>query len=161
MAWSPPGDTVVSGAALMELRRFTGLTWDQLALFFAVSRRSLHFWASGKPLSAANEERLRRTLATIHKIDRGSASENCALLLQDREGETPFDLLAAGRYEEVVRLVGEGCGRRTLKLPPLSPEAQAARAPRPPEELVGALHDPVHREVGKARAARAVKVKRK
>jgi len=150
-----------TASALMELRRYTGLTWDQLAKLFGVDRRSLHFWASGRPLSPANEERLRRTLATIHTVDRGSAGENRALLFQERKGEIPFDLLAAGRYEEVVTLVGEGSGRRTLKLSPLSPEAQAARAPRPPEELVGALHDPVHREVGKARAARTVKARRK
>jgi len=150
-----------TSSALMELRRFTGLTWDQLARLFGVDRRSLHFWASGKPLSAANEEKLRRTLATIHKIDRGSASENRALLFQEREGEIPFDLLAAAKYDEVVALVGQGCGRPTLKLSPLSPEAQAARAPTPPAELVDARHDTVHREVGKARAARSVKVRRK
>lgn len=33
-------------------------------------------------------------------------------------------------------------------LGPLSPEAQAARAPLRPEELVGALHDRVHRDPG-------------
>jgi len=148
-----------TNAAIMELRRFSGLTWEQLARLFGVERRSLHFWASGKPLSAENEERLRRILACIHEIDRGCASENRALLLQEYKGEIPFDLLVAGKYEEVVILVGQGGGRRTLKLSPLSPEAQAARAPRPPEELVGALHDPVHREMGKARAARSVKIK--
>jgi len=150
-----------TASALMELRRYTGLTWDQLAKPFRVARRSLHFWASGKPLNATNEERLRRILACIHEIDRGSASENRALLFQEREGEIPFDLLVAGNYEAVVTLVGQGGGRRTLKLSPLSPEARAARAPRPPTELVDARHDTVHREMGKGRAARSVKVRRK
>jgi len=47
------------------------------------------------------------------------------------------------------------------KLSPLSPEAQAARRPRPPEELVGALQDRVHIETGRSRPARAVKAKRR
>ena len=40
-----------SGAAIGELRRLSGLTWDQLARLFNLSRRSLHFWASGKPMA--------------------------------------------------------------------------------------------------------------
>ena len=31
--------------AIAELRCLSGLTWDQLARLFNVSRRSLHFWA--------------------------------------------------------------------------------------------------------------------
>lgn len=34
-----------------------------------------------------------------------------------------------------------------------------ARAPRPPEELVGALHDRVHRETGTTRAAKSVRTR--
>src|SRR4051812_580671 len=44
-----------AGAAIAELRRLTGFTWDQLARLFHVSRRSLHFWASGKIMTPANE----------------------------------------------------------------------------------------------------------
>jgi hypothetical protein len=40
-------------------------------------------------------------------------------------------------------------------------EARAARAPRPPEELVGAFQDRVHRESGALRAARSVRVRKK
>jgi len=36
----------------------------------------------------------------------------------------------------------------------LSAEAKAARSPLRPEELVDALHDRVHRDPGRARAAR-------
>lgn len=72
----PPEAEQDSGAAVLELRRLTGLTWDQLARLFRVARRSLLFWASGKPLNSANEEQLYRTLATVRAIDRGSAAEN-------------------------------------------------------------------------------------
>lgn len=43
---------------------------------------------------------------------------------------------------------------------PLSSEAQEARKPRPPEELVGALQDSVHKNVGKARPTRSKKIKK-
>ncbi|HPC83103.1 MAG TPA: helix-turn-helix transcriptional regulator [Thermoanaerobaculaceae bacterium] len=149
-----------TSSAIMELRRLSGLTWEQLATLFNVARRSLHFWASGKPVNAPNEERLRRVLAVVRKADRGFASKNRAMLLEDRDGVVPFDLLARGKYETFIELVGTGPGRRELKLAPLSPEALEARKPQPPEELVGALQDRVHVDVGRARPGRAVKIKK-
>jgi DNA-binding transcriptional regulator YiaG len=118
-----------AGAAIGELRRLSGFTWDQLARLFNVSRRSLHFWASGKPMASSNEEHLQRL---------------------------PFDLLAAGHYERVLSLLGPGEARR-VSPPKLSAEAHAARAARPPEELVGALQDRIHRDGGTARAAKSVR----
>jgi DNA-binding transcriptional regulator YiaG len=148
-----------SGAAINELRRVSGLTWDQLARLFDVSRRSLHFWASGKPMTPSNEEHLQRLLAVVRKVDRGSASANRAMLLGVREdGSLPFDLLASGDYDRVLSLLGPGEARRSSP-PKLSEEARAARAPRPPEELVGALQDRIHRDGGIARAAKSVRVR--
>jgi DNA-binding transcriptional regulator YiaG len=148
-----------AGAAIGELRRLSGLTWDQLARIFSVSRRSLHFWASGKPMAPSNEEHLQRVLAVVRKIDRGSASANRAALLAGREnGLLPFDLLVAKEYDRVGSLLGEGEARRA-PLSKLSREARAARAPRPPEELVGALQDSIHRDSGAFRAARSVRVR--
>ena len=60
-----------AGAVIGELRRLSGLTWDQLARLLGVSRRSVHFWASGKPMAQSNEEHLRRLLAVVRKVDRG------------------------------------------------------------------------------------------
>lgn len=149
-----------TSSAIMELRRLSGLTWEQLATLFDVARRSLHFWASGKAVNAPNEERLRRVLAVVRKADRGFAAMNRALLLEDRDGVVPFDLLARGEYETFIELVGTRPGRGELKLPPLSRNALEARKPQPPEELVGALQDRVHVDVGRARAGRAAKVKK-
>jgi DNA-binding transcriptional regulator YiaG len=149
-----------SGAAILELRRLTGLTWEQLARLFQVARRSVHFWASGKPLNSTNEEQLYRMLSTVRKIDRGSASENRTLLLREHKGQIPFDLLAIGRYDEVVSLVGAGSGRASRKLRPLSHEAQVARAPRPPVELTDAHQDRVHDERGRSQSAAPSRPKR-
>jgi hypothetical protein len=149
-----------AGAAIGELRRLSGFTWDQLARLFGVSRRSLHFWASGKVMTPANEEHLHRVLATIRKIDRGMADANRSVLLApSKDGEFPFDLLAAGQYDRVVVVVGAGRAPKPLALKPLSQAARDARRPRPPEELVEALQDSAYRESGRVRAARSVKVR--
>lgn len=149
-----------TGAAIAELRRLSGFTWDQLARLFGVSRRSLHFWASGRAMTPGNEEHLQRLLAAIRKIDRRSASANRAELLAVRDdGSIPFDLLTDGQYDRVVALVGPGQGGRRASPPTLAEEAKAARTPRPPENLVGALQDRVHREPGIVRAAKSVRAR--
>lgn len=144
--------------ALNEIRKLSGLTWEQLARLFNVSRRSLHFWASGQPLSRFNEENLNRLLGTIRYINRGSASINRSVLLNpNRNGEIPLDLLVAGRHEEVKQLLGSGNTPQKQQLKPLSPDALASRMPQKPEELIDTLHDPIHREIGKSKAVRAVR----
>lgn len=148
--------------AIAELRRLSGLTWEQLARLFGVSRRSLHFWASGKPLTPANEERLNRMLATVRRIDRGSAAANRTLLLTaDSDGHITFDLLAQGRYEQVVSLLGGGgvITRSTMGRRP-SKAVRAAGNPPPPERFVGALQDRVHVEKPRLLSAKSIRVSR-
>jgi DNA-binding transcriptional regulator YiaG len=152
---------VASGAGIGELRRLSGLTWDQLARLFNLSRRSLHFWASGKPMAPSNEEHLQRLLAVVRTIDRGTASVNRAMLLGVREGGIlPFDLLAAGNYERVLSLLGTG-GARRISPPRLSEEVRAARAPRPPEELAAAVDDRIHPTSGRLLAAKVISIPRR
>lgn len=147
--------------ALAELHHLSGLTWDQLARLFGVSRRSLHFWASGKPMTPANEEHLHRLLATIRKVDRGSAQANRALLLAlGEDGIIPFDLLVQGRYEQVAALVGLGDASPRKSVPPIAEATRIARTPRPPEELVGALQDRVHIEKGRLLGAQPIRLPR-
>lgn len=146
------------GTTIGKVRRLSGFTWDELARLFGVSRRSLHFWASGRAMSSANEEHLQRVLGVILRIDRGTAHANRAALLSVRDdGVIPRDLLAGGKYEAVVSLLGAGPKTPRVDLQPLSAEARAARTPRPPGELVDALHDRVHREAGRARPAKSVR----
>jgi transcriptional regulator with XRE-family HTH domain len=157
----PPGpeEETKTSSAILELRRLSGLTWEQLANLFDVTRRTLHFWASGKPVNGPNEERLRRVLAALRSTDRGTAAGNRSLLLQERGGAVPFDLLARGEYGAFIRLVTAGPGRHDTKPTPLSRNARKARKPAPPDQLVGALQDGVHAGTGKARPGRAVKVR--
>ena len=152
----------LAGAAIAELRRLSGFTWEQLSRLFKVSRRSLHFWASGKPMTPGNEEHLHRLLAVMRKVDRGSASANrAALLAVQPDGSIPFDLLAEGQYDRAVARVGPGRAPARVVPPPLSEEEKAARRPRLPDELAGALQDRVHADRGRLLAARPVRTRGK
>jgi transcriptional regulator with XRE-family HTH domain len=144
--------------ALSELRRLSGLTWDQLAKLFNVSRRSLHFWASGQPLSRFNEEQLNRLLDTLQYINRGSASLNRSLLLKpDDNGNPLFDLLAAGKHEKFKQIVGFGNALKKPQIGSLSEDTYTAHMPPNPADLVGALQDPIHNEIGEARPAKVAR----
>lgn len=149
-----------SGRAIAEFRRLSGLTWDQLAGLFNVSRRSVHFWASGKAMTSGNEEHLQRLLAALRRIDRGSAGANRATLFTVHDdGRTPFDLLARGQYDLAVHVAGFGYAQRRSTSFTVDDKVKAARTPRAPEELVGALQDRVDRGPTRARAARSVRTR--
>ena len=147
--------------AISELRRLSGLTWDQLARLFNVSQRSLHFWASGQPLSRSNEDHLNRLLGTIRYIDRGSASLNRSLLLRpDGNGNPIFDLLIACKYEEFKQIAGAGNALQKPESGALSEEERRMRMPLPPDVLANPLPDISYRQTGKSKPARAVRSRR-
>lgn len=67
--------------------------------------------------------------------------------------------LVAPPPAEVDALLRPGEAPR-VQTPKLSAQAMAARAPRPPEELVGALQDRIHPASGRLLAAKAVRAPR-
>ena len=88
-------------AAVLEVRRRSGLTWEQIASLFDVDRQSVHLWASGRPMSASNAERLNRVLVAIRRADRGSPSATRTWLHSPTSrGVLPLDLLREGRFDE-------------------------------------------------------------
>lgn len=157
---SPEGQSAESTSspgtqqALAELRRFSGLTWAQLGELLGVARRSVHFWASGKPMNADNERRLMGALDVIRRADRGDARATRTALLEVRGGMSAFGLLAEERFAEAAAFLGPGHQRRRVVLAPLDDKAHAARRPPPPASLVDARHEKIHRDPGPARAAR-------
>ncbi len=153
-------DEVVSDRAfadaVLEVRRKSGLTWEQLASLFGVDRRSVHLWASGRPMNAAHAERLNRILAVLRRADRGTPSATRAWLHSPTShGLLPLDLLREGRFDEILTPGVTGVPARPALL---SEAAKRARAPRPPEGLVAARQDRVHIEKGKLIAAVPLKV---
>ena len=156
-----PDDAETTRQAISELRRISGLTWKQLGELFDVSRRSVHFWASGKPLNADNEQRLMQVLDVVRAAGRGDSRSTRAALFEVKEGTTAFALLTAERFEEARAILDVGAARPRPAFAELSAAAKAARKPLPPEDLVDAQHDRVHRDRGRARAARTVRNKRR
>ena len=152
-----------TGDAIAELRRLSGLTWEQLAQIFGVARRSLHFWASGKPLSANNEQKLYRLLGIARAIDRGSPRRNRTLLLSALPGgQIPLDLLADDHYDVVLKELSAGTRPQALAVRPQGSDiVLEARSPTSPENRVGALHDSVHAKPGGRRSRRAARLSKK
>jgi len=135
--------------AIFELKRLSGLTWEELATLLSVTRRSLHLWANGTAINTVNEKRLRNVLVTIRELDRGTASENRALLLAPvRDGDiTVGDLLQGEHFRDALTLVGRGRGRA---LPPVT----RAGAPGPEKlsvaDMLGTSGDRIHTDEGRA-----------
>lgn len=152
---------VSTSRAIHEIRLKSGLTWDQLSRVFHVDRRSLHFWASGKALSAIHEEQLFRLLRLVRQIDRGSARANRAILFNPLSGssQTPFEMLVSGDYEEVLALIGSS--EATRSRPPIpSAEQVAARLPASLFSIDGDIDDSSLPTSGIYRATKRVRVRR-
>lgn len=124
---------------VLEIRRRSGLTWDELGTLFNVTRRSVHHWASGKALQAKHERMIRRMLVFVRRLDQGSQFATRARLLRIEPdlGDSSFELMRQGRFEEVSALI-EGTQTPGFYRVPLSPEAQSARRPPPPGILLDA-----------------------
>ncbi len=146
---------------LTELRRISGLSWEQLGQLFAVPRRSVQFWASGRPLDAVHEERLLRLLGVVRTVDRGDTPATRSALVDASDGTSVFELLVEGRLDEARARLGVGAKRRSVVLGELSAEAKAARAPLRPEELIEARHDRVHQDPGGVHATSTVRNSRR
>lgn len=147
--------------AILEIRRRSGLTWEELGDLFDVSRRSVHHWASGKTVSAKHDQMIRRTLAAIRHLDQGSqAGTRTQLLAVDATtGVSALDLLKDGLFEEAMGRV-EGVGPPKHHRIPLSRKAQDRRRPQRPILLLEAEQErPEIR--AKARAGRAVRIAKK
>ena len=146
----------VHAAALTELRLLTGLTWDQIASLFEVSRRAVHFWANGKPLAAAHQEHLERSLSCMKAADKGNAPVNRqALFAADTSGVAPFDLLVRKQYPEFVTAMGLHCGQKTNIRRNVPVELE--RRPASPHLMAGAIEESAHRDAGPAKRVKVHK----
>jgi hypothetical protein len=102
-----------------------------------------------------------QVLDVVRAADRGDARSTRAALFEVKDGTTAFALLTAERFKEARAVLDAGVARTGPALAELSAAAKAARKPPPPEDLVDAQHDRVHRDRGRSRAARAVRDKRR
>ena len=141
--------------AIMEIRRRSGLTWEELGDLFDVSRRSVHHWANGKPVTAGHDRTIRRMLAALRHLDRGDRVGTRGLLLtvNPATGVATVDLLKDGRFDEAMGRV-EGVRTTERHRTALSRAAWEARRPQTPALLLEAEQDRPEMPA-KARAVRA------
>ena len=125
--------------AIMEIRRRSGLTWEGVGDLFDVSRRSVHHWANGKPVTAGHDRTIRSMLAAIRYLDRGDRTSTRALLLtvDPATQVSPLDLLKDGRFDEAMGHIA-GVRAPVPHRTPLSRATWDARRPPAPVLLLGA-----------------------
>jgi transcriptional regulator with XRE-family HTH domain len=92
LAPHPPAEPSTA-EAIGRLRDRSGLSWDQLAGMFGVSRRSVHKWAGGGALNAGHTARLRHLTQLVGGLGPTPAAVRAQLFMPDRNGATLYQQL--------------------------------------------------------------------
>lgn len=86
-----------TASLLVEAHQASGLTWDQIARFFGVSRRAVHLWASGGRMAASNEELLAHLLRAVDSVKHLDPFDRRQALLDSSSGLNIVDSERAKR----------------------------------------------------------------
>ena len=94
---------LTSAELVKQVHIASGLTWEQLAKVFGVSRRALHQWASGNRMNSTNLERLAAFNTLLSELKLESPEERrSALFTPDSSGMTSYDKLRAARASSAI-----------------------------------------------------------
>lgn len=136
-----------AATTLAELRRRSGLTWEQLGELFGVSRRSAHFWASGRPMSTEHLAHLYQVVEVVRRLDRGEPSATReALLAPLSGGPTPYALMTEGRFDACLASLASIAPASRPPRPRLAPEELARRRAVAPDVALATSWEPLHIE---------------
>jgi hypothetical protein len=95
------GDAAISGRStallLTETHEASGLTWEQIARYFGVSRRAVHLWASGGRMTASNEELLAHLVRAVEAVKHLPPPDRRQALLRSDSGLNLVDTERARR----------------------------------------------------------------
>lgn len=92
-----------TASAVRILRDISGLTWEQLAKLFSVSRRAVHLWATGKTMNAGHQELLSDLLRIVRALPGNSPAERrLALLRPGKATASIYDQLRMDRANAQV-----------------------------------------------------------
>lgn len=93
--------------SILEIKRLSGLTWEELGKVFGVTRRSVHNWARGDAVTASHDAMIQAVLEKIRRIDQGSAMST-ASRLRSLNGEAPlYSLLTSLPLSELEKSTRE------------------------------------------------------
>lgn len=86
-----------TAALLTATHKASGLTWEQIARYFGVSRRAVHLWVSGGRMSASNEELLVHLVRAVDSVKHLPISARRQALLNTNSGLNLVDSERARR----------------------------------------------------------------
>jgi hypothetical protein len=90
----PEPSATATATAIRRLHEVSGLTWDELARAFGVSRRTVHAWANGSKLNQTHSERLSAVARLIDSVATDSPPRTrAALHAPTSAGESPYQRL--------------------------------------------------------------------
>ncbi|MEM9571550.1 MAG: hypothetical protein AAF996_08790 [Pseudomonadota bacterium] len=102
-----------------EIRRLTGLSWNQLAYLLEVDRRSIYNWLQGGIVRDRNADRIAKLLSSIRYIDEGSIEENQEKLFHVYAGDLSiYELIHQARFDDRHMISQFGTGRPTASWAP-------------------------------------------
>lgn len=87
----PLVEQMPTAKAINKAHEGSGLTWEQLARVFGVSRRAVHMWANGARMNATNAELLMRLIGLLDQIEGGPDQRRAALLAIGDDGKSALD----------------------------------------------------------------------
>lgn len=123
-------------SVVREIKRLSGLTWDNIAALIGVSTRGVHLWLSGGQMAETKRQRAGSLLSFLKFIDRGYGEANRALILDTSDAGMPvLAMLTAGEYERAKMAVGAGQSRPS----PFAPIPREARRRTAPDHLGQAI----------------------
>ena len=100
VAWVGSGASSIGTAtSVRELRERSGLTWDEFAGLFGVSRRAVHSWAAGGRMNSVNAARLQDLATLVAQFTGSPGTVRAALLAPDQVGRSIYRRFGdAGRH---------------------------------------------------------------
>jgi len=102
-----PGISSEEAELVKWIKDQSGLTWDQIARAFDVSRRAVHLWANGGRVSAGNAEAIQSFAALVRRANAATPEEARTLLLSvGSDGMSPLDRFRRYQYEASVTVTG-------------------------------------------------------
>ena len=137
-----PSGIATTASRVRELHRRSGLTWEQLAHLFRADRRTMHLWASGRAMRAAQIDKLSKLVDAVLRFDRGSSTATRDFLLTAKiDGKSVIELMEEEKFGDLAAAMPIAAPpnrwNRTRRPPKLSPAATRARRGFSLPELLG------------------------
>lgn len=106
-AGSLAGEPATDAELVRWLKDESGLTWDQIARIFDVSRRTVHLWANGSRVSAGNAEALHAFAALVRQFaGRSPDDTRNGLLTIGANGLSPIDQFRRSQHDGASNVSG-------------------------------------------------------